>query len=358
MNAQERQEFLNNRKTGIGGSDIASLLQPYLQKEVKYGCQRKLWLDKSGIPADYPQDDSGPMRLGRILEPVIAEWHMEATGDILSEIGTIRHPNNPELLVNIDREVQDRNHDTTGAGEIKALGPEMFYKTKRDGIIVDYELQVQHGMLCRGLSWGKFIVGNRAYGHDIKNPPLAWCVDRNLDIHEAITAVGARFWATLGDEEKAPKRLEPDDKRCGTCQWRQGCQGGIFRSEGETGDKDKLPYADDLRPLLTEYVQVKERFEQEESLYEDVKERIKEAVGVRAGVAIRSGGKKDHKIYFRAQDGRTSWETADMLLRYEKMRDQLRPADPSALDAFNEACPPGEFFKRQGLPFRVLRVYP
>lgn len=344
MTHTERTAFLNTRKTGIGGSDIASLLQPYLP-EVKYGCRRRLWYDKSGIEPDYPQTDSGPMQLGRILEPWIAQWHAEATGDALSEVNTVRHPKHSELLVNIDRIITTGKRPTPGVAEIKALGPDMFFQTKREGIIPDYLLQVQHGTLCSGLDWGRFIVGNRAYGHDTKHPPLAWDVEKDPNIHEAILEEGPAFWKTLGDESKAPARLDIDDKRCQTCQWRRSCQGNALVKD-ETGD---IPVADDLVEVLERYDAAKEvataakevATAAEEGL-DAVKEELKSALVDRP--AVRAG---ERKVYYRSQDGRVSWETAELVKKYEELRKLVG----------EDKAPAAEKFKRQGVPFRVLRVY-
>lgn len=354
MTPQQRTDFLNNRKTGIGGSDIASLLQPYLS-EVKYGCRLRLWREKSGQEPDYPQDDSGPMQLGRILEPWVAQWHAEATGDTLSEVTTVRHPKHSELLVNIDRVITTSKRPTPGVAEIKALGPDMFFQTKREGILVDYMLQVQHGTLCAGLDWGRFIVGNRAYGHDAKHPPLAWDVEKDPDIHEAILEEGPAFWKTLGDESKAPARLDIDDKRCQTCQWRRSCQGNALVKD-ETGD---IPVADDLVEVLERYDAAKEAATAAEEGLEAVKEELKTALVDRP--AVKAG---ERKVYYRAQDGRVSWETAELVKKYGAMRGLARaqyiadrPNEVAVGGKFDTEYPSAEKFKRQGVPFRVLRVY-
>lgn len=356
MSPSERIEFLEERRAGIGGSDIASLLQPLLPKDVKYGCRRRLWYQKSDVEPDYEQDDTGPMQLGRILEPHIARWHSEATGDALSEPSLIKHPEHPELLVHIDRIVVDKDHDKPGAAEIKALGPDMYWQTKREGIIVDYLLQLQHGMLCAGLGWGKFIIGNRAYG----GRPLHWSHNKDKDIHAAILDEGPAFWKTLRDDSKIPDRLEPDDRRCGACQWRRTCQGNALVHD-DGNDKNDLPYAEDIRPLLMQYDEVMEKFTEklpdgskgtvDDLRLAEVKEELRARLGDRAAVAV-AWSSKDRKIYFRAQDGKVSWKMDDLLKVYDEMRAALK-SDPEADTKFPDA---GKF-KRQGTPFRVLRIY-
>lgn len=363
MSPSERESFLGERRTGIGGSDIASLLQPFLKEDVKYGCRRRLWYDKSGIEPDYPQDDTGPMELGRILEPYFADKHAQATGDRLTIPGIIRHPALPELLVHIDRRIEDDDHALPGVAEIKALGPDMFWKTKREGLITDYLLQLEHGMLCSGLHWGKFLIGNRAYG----GKPMAWTHEANYDVREAIMEEGPAFWKTLGNESAAPARLEPDDKRCGSCQWRRTCHGDALL---HSSDKDQLPQAEDIRPLLIEYDEVNAKFCEklpdgsrgtvDDLRLEEIREQIRAALDARDAVALAWPGGKDRKVYFRQQPGRSSWKMEEMVRAYERLRASLRRSvtgDERALVKFDEEYPAPETFRREGVPFKVLRIY-
>jgi hypothetical protein len=175
--------------------------------------------------------------------------------------------------------------------------------------------------------------------------------------------------------------------------------------------KADLPRAHDLLPILVEYDEVAAKFCRElpdgtkgtddDLRLVEVKEKLKSALGDRPAVAVPfPGAKKDRKIYFRQQDGRTSWNTDDLAQRYEKIRADLRQelvisedrviamevlrdqvADAilygekveareharsmasigravlDRRDEFDTLFPPAESFRRQGVPFRALRIY-
>lgn len=78
-----REQWLAERRKGIGGSDIAALLgiSPFRTPV-------DLWLDKTGR-AD-PTPDNPAMRLGRELEPAVLARYAEQTGRGVSHIGTLR----------------------------------------------------------------------------------------------------------------------------------------------------------------------------------------------------------------------------------------------------------------------------
>jgi putative phage-type endonuclease len=68
-----REEWLQWRKKGIGGSDAATILglNPYASL-------LSLWADKLGMMPE--REDNEQMRQGRDLEGYVAERFMEATG--------------------------------------------------------------------------------------------------------------------------------------------------------------------------------------------------------------------------------------------------------------------------------------
>ena len=154
------EEFHAERRTGIGGSDIAALFN------LGYGCTLKLWRQKRGEVPDFAQRESGPMKLGKILEAFFAEEYTRLTGRTVRTEPVKRHELYPFMLVHVDRMILDPSARGSSEGvlEVKALGREMFFKVKREGMIEDYVLQLQHGMLVHGSEWGEFAVGSRDSG--------------------------------------------------------------------------------------------------------------------------------------------------------------------------------------------------
>lgn len=340
----DRKQWEAQRRTGIGGSDAASVFN------IGYGCRRRLFYDKRGIEPDYPLDESLIIQLGNLMEPFFADQYAEKTGRVLSRSESREHPNYPEARVNPDRLIADLTKSATnGVLEIKAQGRGAYSKTKREGLSESYILQEEHAMWVTGTEWGSFQIGNRDSGESTH-----WDVARNSDIQKELETEVPAIWKLIQSDATLPDRLEIDDPRCSSCQWRKTCQGDALIHV--SGKSDLIP-AEDIRPLLVEYDQRKPIFEEAEELLEETKEAIKTALVNRPAVCVGSG-KKDRKVYFRSQDGRTTWETDDLARKYEKLRIELRGAYVGDGEkSFDAEFPAVDKFKRQGLPFRVLRIY-
>jgi predicted phage-related endonuclease len=275
-----RAQLLEDRRHGIGGSDIASLWS------LGYGCELRLFREKSGQPADFPDRDSGPMKLGRWLEPHIADEYQAATGRRVYPEGVLRHPHHPELLVHVDRTIIDPKRTTPGVLEIKALGARAFGDVKREGMIIDYRLQLQHAMLVTSRTWGAFAVMNRDTAE-----MLHWDMERDEATCAMILEDGPAFWRTI-PHGPPPPMLEPDDKRCQSCRWRVSCQGAALMAS----DKQDIEQDESLRPLLAEYDARRGLAEEASNLVEEVREMIRVAMGKREAVRV---GKRP--VYYRPQ---------------------------------------------------------
>ncbi len=345
----DRQQWEQQRRTGIGGSDAASVFN------VGYGCRRRLFYDKRGIEPDYPFDESLIVQLGNLMEPFFADQYQEKTGRPLSKSESREHPRYPEARVNPDRLINYpiEKHMVAGSDygvlEIKAQGFGTYSKTKREGLSEQYILQEQHAMFVTGAQWGSFQIGNRDSGES-----MHWDVERKEDLQKELEREVPAIWKSIQSDDELPARLEVDDFRCSGCQWRRTCQGNALIHV--SGKSDLIP-AEDIRPILADYDQRKPLFDEAEALLEETKEALRSALVDRPAVCV-GAGKKDRKVYFRSQAGRTTWETEELVKKYEALRLKLR--DGIAIEgeeSFDAEYPAAEKFKREGLPFRVLRVY-
>lgn len=92
----KRQEWLNERKTYIGGSDIASIIGVSPWKTALELYQEKI----DGVT----ENDNNYTEWGTLLEPVVADMYSKNTGNkVVEPIGLIRHKEYPFLAANIDR---------------------------------------------------------------------------------------------------------------------------------------------------------------------------------------------------------------------------------------------------------------
>jgi hypothetical protein len=339
----DRKQWEAQRRTGIGGSDAASIFN------VGYGCRRRLFYDKRGIEPDYPFDESLIIKLGNLMEPFFADQYQEKTGRILSRSESREHPKYPEARVNPDRLIADTQRKDPGVLEIKSQGSAVYSKTKREGLSEQYIIQEEHGMFVTGTEWGSFQIGNRDSGESTH-----WDVERSADIQKELEREVPAIWKLIQSDAELPDRLEVDDFRCSGCQWRKTCQGDALIHV--SGKSDLIP-AEDIRPILADYDQRKPLFDEAEALLEETKEALRSALVDRPAVCV-GAGKKDRKVYYRSQAGRTSWETEDLIKKYEALRLQMRGGHTGGgEESFDAEYPAAEKFKREGLPFRVLRIY-
>lgn len=347
-----RTEWLDLRRTGIGGSDCASLFS------IGYGCRKRLWLDKRGVTPDFPREESTLMRLGVALEPLFADIYSEQTGRTacVQEQPFVSR-DIPELRVNVDRVVYRVTTDETGTInypgvlEIKSVGRAVFYKNRREGIPEDYILQVQHGLLVTGFSFGAFAIGNRDNGDLVH-----WDVERDESICKEIATAAPIFWAQV-QNGPIPDALEPDDPRCGKCEYRVQCQGNAL-IQIETGE---MPQVQELAPLVEEYIQRQAIFAEAEALVEETKEELKTRLGDRQ--AVYAG---ERKVYFRPQAGRTTYKSEELLKAYRAARDYIKiltlnTPNAMAVEALSSTdhptLPLPEDFVGKSKPSRPLRIF-
>lgn len=100
MNA--REQWLQERRSGIGGSDAAAVfnLSPY-------STAIELYHEKRG---ELPLDSLEPewFRWGRLLEPVVRQEYAERTGRVVQQVpGIVRHPKYEWMLATLDGHVDD-----------------------------------------------------------------------------------------------------------------------------------------------------------------------------------------------------------------------------------------------------------
>lgn len=85
MNEVERNEWLAKRRTGISGTDVSAILgiNPWASP-------LDVWLEKRNQAI--PKVQNMAMKLGNLLEPVVATLYADETGAELVDPGFLRHP--------------------------------------------------------------------------------------------------------------------------------------------------------------------------------------------------------------------------------------------------------------------------
>lgn len=173
MNAPDRAAWLAQRRTGIGGSDIAAILglSPYKT-------QVELWLDKTGrqIEADSSPEQAERMHWGNMLEDIVAREYAARRVVRIQRINTmLRHPVYKAAIANLDRAVVadgSRARWDESAGQVRGATSVLEVKTAHalaaqspdwgeagsDEVPVHYWTQVQWYLAVSGLPYGELAV--------------------------------------------------------------------------------------------------------------------------------------------------------------------------------------------------------
>jgi len=194
-----REQWLEERKTGIGGSDAATVMGCNPYKSVY-----ALWAEKTGLaPAD--DQESEAAEWGKRLEAAIARKYTEVTGRPTTIYGTdapviLRHDARPYMIGSIDAEVSDvEGHGSVGLGvlEIKTTGAHRAEEWEEAAPLY-YQVQLQHYLAVTGRRWGSFAVligGQKFKWYD---------VERNDTFIAALEERCAWFWDLVQRREAPP----------------------------------------------------------------------------------------------------------------------------------------------------------
>lgn len=135
-----REEWLESRRNGIGGSDASAILGVN-----PYSSPLKVYMDKIGKGVE--EESNEAMRQGTDLEPYVAERFMGETGLKVKKCNRIlQHPEYPWMLANIDRQIVGMN-----AGlECKTTSPYSKFRFDEGEINPHYYWQCIHYMAVTG----------------------------------------------------------------------------------------------------------------------------------------------------------------------------------------------------------------
>lgn len=313
---QSEETFLAERRTGLGGSDMAGVLNA-----APYGCARRLWYEKTGLIPDYLPPHPGALLRGQRLEDLVAAEYTLHTGKSCRRLAMRRHPKLPWALVHVDRQILG---DARGPGvlECKSASWRAFAEMKRSGLPEAYVAQLQWALYVTGYGWGAFAVLE----------PESWdFVTFEMAADPAVAAVLARrareFWGDVLNGVAPHPLPEARDRRCQTCVYRRTCRGEALAAAARLPEEDAGPVPEDRTPefeqLAADYAFARERREEAEELEQQIAGRIKESLGDRTAVAVPSLGVR---FYFRPQVSQRV-DTAALKKKYPEIAAELtRPS--------------------------------
>lgn len=196
-----RDEWLEHRRRGIGGSDVAAIAGLS-----QWRSPLAVWLEKTGVyvPDDEPTE---AMEWGTLLEPVVADEFSRRSGiPTVPSRQLLAHPDHAFMQANVDRVVP---HDpvegiaTAGIYEGKTTSP-WARKDWADNRVPDYAaLQTHHYLSVTGLDYAYIAVL-------IGGQRLEWRrVERDPEIAEYLLTIESEFWR-LVENMDPPAPVESD----------------------------------------------------------------------------------------------------------------------------------------------------
>lgn len=235
MNPADRKAWLAERRTGIGGSDVAGILGLS-----RWTTPLAVYLDKIGQAPE--SDDNAPMKWGRYLEPVIRQAYSDETGRTVRTMDMIRHPVREFMLANIDGFTDDGR-----LLEVKtARTAEGWGEVGTDEIPTPYMLQVQHYLEVTGFEFADVAV--LIGGSDFRIYEVG--VDPEL-IHLIVEAE-AEFWRRVLERDPPPPVTVSD----AIARW-----GRASRAEAVEAGEDAQRAIRELRDVKAQRADLDEREE-------------------------------------------------------------------------------------------------
>lgn len=188
----ERGGWLDWRRGGLGGSDIAAVagLSPFATPTTVY-------LEKIGLLRDQG-DEEGWQRMGRLLEPVIAALFEEETGHRVASVRPqecVTHSELPWMRATLDGVVLV-DDEPVGPIEIKSTTrwasdwgdePPDYYQC---------QLQWQMGILGSERGWMAALVDGRRFRW--------WEVPRRQGEIDLLVSIGEAFWRRVQEHRPPP----------------------------------------------------------------------------------------------------------------------------------------------------------
>jgi putative phage-type endonuclease len=194
---RDRESWLAERQTGIGGSDAAAALglSPYKTPF-------ELWLEKTGRAEAENLDEVERVRFGNIMEAPIADEYARRYGVKLRRRNQIlRNPAYPWMLANVDRMIVDQRCGLE-CKNVDAYAYRMgdWGEPLTDEVPEAYLLQCEHYLIVTGFdAWhlAACVGGNRL---------VTYIIRRDAALEEMIVEGEHAFWQSVESGE-AP---EPD----------------------------------------------------------------------------------------------------------------------------------------------------
>lgn len=188
-----REEWLELRRRGIGGSDAAAIAGLN-----RWRSPVAVWLEKTGQVE--PEEPGEAAYWGAKLEDIVAEEFAQRTGfKIRRRNAILAHPEYPFMIANVDRIIVDKEH---GNGILECKTTSEYRKDEWAGgkIPDEYMIQVQHYLAVTGYGYAYIAVligGNKFHYQRI---------ERDDELIGYLIKIERDFWRLV--EENTPPPMD------------------------------------------------------------------------------------------------------------------------------------------------------
>ncbi len=248
-----REEWLELRRQGIGGSDAAAIVGLD-----RYRSAFDVYAEKIGLKPEQPDNEA--MRQGRDLEQYVAERFMEATGKkVRRRNAVLQHPEHHWMLANIDRWVVGEN-----AGlECKTTSVLNRAKFSQGEFPPNYYVQCVHYMAVTGAEqwYLGVLVLNKAFH--------VFTIERDENEIAALIEAEKHFWTNHIMKQIPPA---PDGSESTSEIIKQ-----LFPEAKEGFTASLYGYEDKIQAYLDLDAQIKELEKKKEAIKQELQMAIDEA---------------------------------------------------------------------------------
>lgn len=191
-NKIDREEWLQIRKQGLGGSDIGAIFGLN-----KYKSPMAVYLDKVSDTVEEINSESAYW--GTTLEDIVAaEFSKRNNLKIQKRNAVFQHSEYEYMLANVDRFILGEDAEI-GVLEVKTASEYVKGQWEENKVPDSYYLQVQHYLLVTGLQWAYIavLIGGNKYQQ--------YYIERDEAVIEVMFEKEKEFW-----EEHIVKQIPPD----------------------------------------------------------------------------------------------------------------------------------------------------
>lgn len=256
-----REEWLEYRRQGIGGSDVAALMgiSPFRTA-------RDLYYDKLGIAAVEDSEDNWvALEMGMLLEDLVARIFQKKTGFRVYKVKKMfRHPDHPFMIADVDYFVELPD-GSTAILEIKTTNynaRDSWWRNGREAVPAYYESQGRHYMAVMDMDKVFFCC---LYGNT-EDEVFIRILDRDMAYEEEMIFLEGYFWGSHVAVKVPPPYTEDGDLIMESAR--------RFTGPADTSAPG-LSLEGEMADVLMKYVELQKRREESEKHSRELEEESK-----------------------------------------------------------------------------------